>query len=57
MGFLLENTEKLMNICADKYLFFFEMIKLELCKIKIILFSAAGPFLLGMTSFHLNLKA
>lgn len=57
MGFLLENTEKLMNICADKYLFFFEIIKLELRKIKIILFSAAGPFLLGITSFHLNLKA
>lgn len=57
MGFLLEKTEKLMNICAYKYLFFFEIIKLELRKIKIILFSAAGPFLLGITSFHLNLKA
>lgn len=57
MEFLLEKTEKLMNICAYKYLFFFEIIKLELRKIKIILFSAAGPFLLGITSFHLNLKA
>lgn len=57
MGFLLENIEKLMNVSADKYLFYFEIIKLELPKNQIILFSAAGPFLIRIPSFHLNLKA
>lgn len=45
-----------MNISADKYLFYFEIIKLELPKNQIILFSAAGSFLIGIPLFHLNLK-
>lgn len=56
MGFLLENIEKLMNISADKYLFYLEIIKLELPKNQMILFSAAGPFLLGIPLFHLKGK-
>lgn len=46
-----------MTISADKYLFYFEIIKLELPKNRFILFSAAGPFLIEIISFHLNLKA